>query len=176
MLCCVTSPSSHKYIWSVHNTSVDMNTTHAWERRKERIREKRWWEQRGEKRKRWNEKSRWAVNRCSLMYCPSIAPPHLPLPHPPCNSFSPPLLPVIFNSPSHLLPPSLHSSPSLIHYTVKDKGWIKNSWKRNRKKPWQREAKRGFLFFRTLQLLSVPSKNPHMVHGVGVSVCKATIF
>lgn len=42
----------------------------------------------------------------------SAAPPRLPLPHPLCGSFTSPRLSVIFNSPSHLLPLSLRSSPS----------------------------------------------------------------
>lgn len=90
------------------------------------MREKRWCEQKGEKR--WKEKRRWGGSWCCLVDYWSTAPPHLPLPHPLCNSFNSPLLSVIFNSPSHSPPPSLRSS---LSHTARHKrqrggsnGWI----------------------------------------------------
>ena len=85
-----------------------MNTNHSWERRG--------WEgwRDGSRREKRRQRRRGDEVEAGgvLVHHWSTAPPRLPLPHPLCDSFTSPRLSVIFNSPSHLLPLSLRSSPS----------------------------------------------------------------
>lgn len=56
MLCCF-----FQYKYSIHNTSVYLNTNHIRKRREERI-ERRWWEQKGGKKDvKWKEAMRWKL-------------------------------------------------------------------------------------------------------------------
>lgn len=76
---------------------------------------------RREEKKTSNEKRRWGGSWWCLVFYWSNAPPHLPQPHPLCNSFNSPRLSVFFNSPSHSSPPSLHSSLPPTQLAIKDK-------------------------------------------------------